>query len=141
MKNTKHEGSLVELQCITYLFSLGYDISIPFGDNSRYDFVIDINNKLYRVQCKKSHLEEEGVYKFNCCNVGANASGYYKKVYTEEQIDFYSTFVEGKCYLVPIQETSKRSKTLRFVPPKNNQIKGITFASEYEAKKQIEKLL
>ena len=45
MDNTKHLGSLTELQCITYLFGLGYDISIPYGDNSSYDFILDVNGK------------------------------------------------------------------------------------------------
>ena len=64
MDNTKHLGSLTELQCITYLFGLGYDISIPYGDNSSYDFILDVNGKLLKLQCKTSRLKEDGVYKF-----------------------------------------------------------------------------
>lgn len=31
-------------------------------------------------------------------------------------------------------------KTLRFEPPKNGQIKGISFAADYELEKQIEQI-
>ena len=50
--NTKHIGVLTELQCITYLFELGYDISIPFGDNCSYDCILDVNHKLYKIPSK-----------------------------------------------------------------------------------------
>ena len=49
MVNVKAIGAHTELQCITYLHGLGYDISIPWGDNARYDFVLDVNHKLYKI--------------------------------------------------------------------------------------------
>ena len=64
MINVKAIGAQTELQCITYLHGLGYDISIPWGDNARYDFVLDVNHKLYKIQCKTSSLNDEGVYHF-----------------------------------------------------------------------------
>lgn len=64
MLSTKAQGAQTELQCLTYLHGLGYDVSIPWGDNARYDFVLDVNHKLYKIQVKTSHKMEEGVYKF-----------------------------------------------------------------------------
>ena len=64
MLSTKAQGAQTELQCLTYLHGLGYDVSIPWGDNARYDFVLDVNHKLYKIQVKTSHKTEEGVYRF-----------------------------------------------------------------------------
>ena len=60
--------------------------------------------------------------------------------YEKEDVDYFCTFIGEKCYLIPFDETSSREKVLRFVPPKNNQVKGITFAQEYLAENQLAKL-
>lgn len=52
--NSKQKGNLTELQCLAAFGQYGYTISIPYGDCARYDFIVDINNKLYRIQCKTS---------------------------------------------------------------------------------------
>ena len=51
------------------------------------------------------------------------------------------TFYEGIAYLIPVNECSTREKTLRFLPPKNGQIKGITFAKDYEFEKVVNKII
>lgn len=140
MLSTKAKGAQTELECITYLHGLGYDISIPWGDNARYDFVLDVNHKLYKIQCKTSSLQEEGVYKFKCNSTYVNTQGNRNESYSAEEVDFFCTFIEGKCYLIPFSETSKREKVMRFVKPKNGQVKGITFAQDYLAESQIERL-
>lgn len=141
MKNSKQLGSLTEIQCISEIIKCGYDVSIPWGDNCRYDFIIDVNHKLYKVQCKTSSLVEEGVYKFACSSVRMNSRGYYTTHYTLDEVDFFSTMINGQCYLIPLSESSTKEKRLRFVPPKNNQTKGITFATDYELPKQLSKLI
>ena len=42
------------MECMLSFMQLGYEISIPFGEDSRYDFIADINDKLYKIQCKTS---------------------------------------------------------------------------------------
>lgn len=140
MINVKAIGAQTELQCITYLHGLGYDISIPWGDNARYDFVLDVNHKLYKIQCKTSSLKDEGVYHFQTSSSRANTKGMTRVSYKKEEVDYFCTFIEGRCYLIPFDETSSREKVLRFVPTKNNQSKGITFAQEYLAENQLAKL-
>ena len=140
MLSSKALGAQTELQCLTYLHGLGYDISIPWGDNARYDFVLDVNHKLYKIQVKTSHLIEEGVYKFQTRSTYINTKGSYSNSYSEEDVDFFATYINDKCYLVPLAETNKRDKVMRFVKPKNNQIKGITFAQQYLAEEQLKKI-
>lgn len=140
MLSTKALGAQTELQCLTYLHGLGYDISIPWGDNARYDFVLDVNHNLYKVQVKTSHQIDEGVYKFQTRSTYVNSQGNRTAGYTENDVDFFATFIDGKCYLIPLSETSTREKVLRFVKPKNNQVKGITFAQNYLAEEQLKDL-
>ena len=140
MLTTKAKGAHTELQCITFLYGLGYDVSIPWGDNARYDFVLDVNHKLYKIQVKTSHEVEPGIYKFQTRSTYVNAKGNRTEGYTADDVDFFMTVINNECYLVPLAETNKREKVMRFVPPKNNQTIGVTFAQEYLAEKQLAKL-
>ena len=138
----KQKGNLTELQCLTAFIEQGLNVSIPYGDNARYDFIIDIDNQLFRVQVKTSSLkkaDDEGAIHFSCKSSYTTNAGVSNVRYTKDEIDFFATFWKGICYLIPVQECSLE-KTLRLTPPKNGQIKGITFASEYELIKQLEKI-
>lgn len=139
----KQKGNLTELQCLTAFVEQGLNVSVPYGDNARYDFIIDIQGKLLRVQVKTSSLkkaDDEGAIHFSCRSSYTSSQGVSNVKYTCDEIDFFATFWKGICYLVPIQECSVE-KTLRLAPPKNGQVKGITFASEYELSKQLEKII
>ena len=138
MLNTKQKGNATEAYCLAEFISRGINVSIPYGDSARYDFIIDINNQLYRILCKTATEEQEGVYKFSCRSCKTRASGNSQRSYTKEEIDFFCTYINNKCYLIPISETCSHSKTLRFIPAGNGQ--KVTYADEYELDKQIKKL-
>lgn len=140
MLDCKYKGNLTELLCLAAFTELGYQVSVPYGDHARYDFIADINNKLYRIQCKTSSLLQDGVYTFSCRSTAANRSKAASRSYSEEEIDFFATIIEGKCYLVPVQETGGNAKNLRFIPPKNGQKAGINYAKDYELSIQLAKL-
>lgn len=141
MLESKQKGIITELQCITAFNQLGYHISIPYGENSRYDFIADISGKLIRVQVKTSRYKDElkNSIIFSCKSTRKSMSNTRTVRYTSEEIDYFCTYFNNKCYLIPIEECSTE-KTLRFEPPANGQKIGITFAEEYELEKQIEKL-
>lgn len=144
MENTKKLGNLTELQCMTYLYSLGYSISIPFGNADKYDLILDIKDKLYKIQIKhcSEYLDDNGdveYVKFKCTWQSHNTVGYVRTQYQENEIDYFATFYKGKCYLIPQKECSNE-KRLRIKPPKNGQIKGISFLEDYLAEEVISKL-
>ena len=140
MLSVKALGAQTELQCLTYLHGLGYDVSVPWGDNARYDLVLDVNHKLYKIQVKTAHQKDEGVYVIQTRSTYVNSQGNRTAEYTSDDVDYFATFINDKCYLIPLSETSKREKVLRFVKPKNNQTKGITFAQEYLAEEQLKNM-
>ena len=141
MLESKQKGIITELQCITKFNELGYHISIPYGENCRYDFIADIEGRLIRVQVKTSRFKDENqeAIVFACRSSHSNSTGVHYVRYTDEEIDYFATYFNHICYLIPVDECSTE-KILRFAPPKNGQIKGITFAMDYELEKQIEKI-
>ena len=124
--DTNLKGKIIELQVLTEVTKLGYSVSIPFGDKSKYDQIWDINGKLLRIQVKGSRWEDEqhtGIT-FNCYSV-CNGK---KHKYTKQDIDYFVTFWDNKCYMVPVEEC-KIEKTLWFVP---KQLSVCCYAKDYE---------
>lgn len=142
--NTKQVGNLTELQCATKLYELGCRISIPFGNSEKYDLIADINNKLYRIQCKHAnpHYNENGEVShisFKCTWQSHNTQGWTRTQYKEDEVEFFATFYNDNCYLIPVAECSNE-KNLRILPTKNNQTKGISFLKDFLAQEVIKKL-
>ena len=141
--DTKQKGNLTELQCITACYELGYSVSIPYGENSRYDFILDVDGKLLKIQVKTSRNKKtiknpNDAIVFACRSSNTNASGNVYHRYTKDQIDYFATYWDGKCYLIPVEECSVE-KTLWFAPPANGQKNMISMASDYELMKILNK--
>lgn len=143
MDNTKKIGNLTELQCATRLYELGCAVSIPFGNSEKYDLIIDWNDKLYKIQVKHASplIEDNEIYaiKIRCNWMGHNATGYTRHKYEAKDADYFATFYNGECYLVPQSECSNE-KTLRIKLPKNGQRKGISFLNDYSAEEVLKRL-
>ncbi len=135
--STKYLGNLTELQCITRFYELSFPVSIPYGDSEKYDMILDVSGKLYRLQCKHAnpHKNNDGIIDYiTICTTWS--SGYtrnrpYKiNQYSKEDCYYFVTHYEGKNYLIPVEQCSNE-KTLRIIPPKNDQIKGINFLKDF----------
>ena len=143
MLNSKQIGNLTEMECMLAFMRHGFNVLTPYGDCERYDFVADVNGILIKVQVKTSRPSRgaEGAIVFNTSSQTTSNGKMVHHSYDDTQIDYFMTFYEGIAYLIPVNECSTREKTLRFLPPKNGQIKGITFAKDYEFEKVVNKII
>ena len=137
--NTKRTGDITELQCITYLFELGFEISIPYGENSRYDFIIDNGKDLLKIQCKTCQVYKDKIV-IPCRSIRSNTKFNRMIAYSKDEIDYFITYYNHKCYMIPIEEGIKL-KTLRFEKPRNNQVQNISYLADYEAEKVLKNYL
>ena len=62
MEFTQVKGNLVELQCIMKFISMGFECSLPYGNQAKYDILVDIGIEFLRVQCKKYHTVDDKVW-------------------------------------------------------------------------------
>src|SRR6266478_1431846 len=61
--NKKALGERSQAIIIFRLLEAGYNILTPYGDNTRYDLVIeDADEKFWRIQCKTGWVENDGAY-------------------------------------------------------------------------------
>lgn len=145
MIDTKILGNTTEMECMLECMKLGIQVSIPFGEDCRYDFIMDYNGKLYRIQSKHcsevvDNTNTVVAIKFKTVRQsGSNASTHTRAKYTKNEIDYFSTSYGGKCYLVPVEQCSNE-KFLRIIPPKNGQTKGISFLANYELEEVLKTL-
>ena len=139
--SAKQKGNITELECITYFSKLGYNVSIPFGENCRYDFILDVNNILVKIQCKTCRTSKDKSVLFFSCESNRNSGSNNRRIkYSCEDVDYFATFYNNVCYLVPSDECSTY-KQLRLFPTKNMQKKGVNLAEKYVADVQINLLL
>lgn len=140
--DSKKKGNLTEMLCMSAFMSQNCGVNIPFGDNSKYDFIADVNGRLLKIQVKTSSISknDNNAIRFSCRSTHLNCKGVQNVRYTKSDIDYFATYFNNQCYLVPVTECSTE-KVLRFKAPKSGQQKGITYASEYELEKQINKII
>jgi hypothetical protein len=130
LSHPKTKGTISEQFIIAHIMSLGFDVSVPVGDNLRYDLIVDDGKKLYRVQSRtgRSH---NGCIVSGLSSSRLNTKSMYKKFFTEIDIEFFALYHEGSVYIVPIHEANRTEITLRVEPPKNGQTKGVRWAKDY----------
>lgn len=135
MDYTQSIGNVNELLCLTEFIKLGYECSIPFGNGAKYDFIVDVDGELIRVQCKSSHYtKNHGItdydsISFSTVSQTTNTKKTVRHQYDSSQVDYFATHFNGNVYIVPVDECST-NKTLRFKPPSNGN-KNYNKAEDY----------
>lgn len=133
----KAVGDASQAMVLARLVQIYPEVWIPFGENTRYDLVIDDGEKFIKVQCKTGRLKD-GAIRFNTCSTTyhhPNNRGMvaYRHDYVG-QVDMFGVYcpqTDG-VYLVPIDDLGARQGNLRILPPRNNQVKKVRWASEFE---------
>jgi len=133
MLSTHFQGEITELEVAESFLKLGYQVCKPLVSDSRYDFIVDIDHKLYRIQVKTASLSNDEDYiEFHTESSHTNTKGTIYHAYSAEDIDYFATIYNHQCYLVPIEKVGSRSFRLRLKPTKNGQIKNINFAENFK---------
>jgi hypothetical protein len=104
--STQQKGIVTEMQVATYLLQLGYNVSQPLCQDSKYDLIVDVEGKLLRLQVKTSRLASSTSITFNCRTTTTNVKNCKSRRYSDTEVDYFATYWNGKAYLVPISECS-----------------------------------
>lgn len=135
MELTQIKGNLVELQCIMKFMSMGFECSTPYGNQAKYDILVDTGNEILRVQCKKSRwADNKNSIIFDAYSQTTNTQKTVRHRYTSEQIDYFATCWEDNVYLIPVDECSK-SKSLRITSKTEKTPNSVNMAEDYLVEK------
>ncbi len=130
--NSKNIGEVCEIMIMAAFLKRGIPVLTPFGDNQRYDMVLDTPSGFKRVQCKTGRLRQ-GVIQFSVASSAYHRKG--KRQGYHGQIDLFGVYCpeNQKCYLVPIQNAPPKNLcTLRLEPAANNQSRNVRWAVDFE---------
>lgn len=141
MQDNIKKGLLTELQCELDFSKYGCVVSKPIVSDSRYDYIVDINGKLLKIQCKTgtSFNEENTAFSFLCCSTNWNSKTVHS--YTKEEIDYYYIVFQNKSYLFPVELGNKKTKILRLEAKNFGNQCSITWAKDYEFDKIMERIM
>lgn len=116
-------------------------VLMPWGENCRYDFVIETEDgRLLRIQCKTGRLRK-GAVLFNTSSftyhhpkyAGRGTVQHCSRGY-DEDAELFAVYCRDnrRVYLVPVEDVPASGGSLRVEPTKNGQHNGIRWAAQYE---------
>ena len=133
--NTQMAGAITEQKCFMKCIEQGFIVSKPLFDNARYDFILDTNKQLLKIQVKTSRWkdDEHSAFCFNCYSQHSTGKGNKRMQYSNKDIDFFMTEKDNIFYLYPAPspEHTYQEKTLRVLPTKSGQTTNISWAKDY----------
>jgi PD-(D/E)XK nuclease superfamily protein len=135
MDHPKDKGDRTTLAVMLALRARKYAVLVPFGENTRYDLVIDDGHRLSRVQCKTGRLRA-GAVLFSVCSCYGHhlRPGQARRDY-HGQVEYFGVHCPETemVYLVPIADLNVRTTAaLRVDPPRNAQRSKVRDAADYE---------
>jgi hypothetical protein len=127
--NHKSVGEISEAVVIAELVKSGKTVLLPFGDNKRYDLVVDDNGNFTRIQIKTAWVKN-GCLTFNTSSVSPFTN---KRTDYKGEADMFMVYSPDldKVYCIPVNEAPTGSMMLRFEEPKKTQM-TIKWAKDYE---------
>ena len=139
--NSNSIGNIGETSAIFQFTKRNIPVSVPFGQNTPYDLIVQIRGKLYKIQCKTAQY---------CCDdkmifyiTRTNGFTGLHTLYNDNEIDFFYLYCieNGYCGLIDISEASTYSIRLRLTKTRNNQSHNIKYAKDYDLDIQLQKIL
>jgi len=128
MHSTHQKGLYGEIAFTLRLLKKGFTVLQPVNPNSSYDLVIEKDSNFQRIQVKYLSATHDR-FRVELERPKKHVS------YRDRGVDALGIFesTQEKYYLIPISAiTSKSDFWLRIGKPKNNQVRGIHFAQEFE---------
>jgi hypothetical protein len=135
MNHPKAIGDRSTLAVMLALYDAGYQVLLPFGENTRYDLVIYDGAHFHRVQCKTGRLRK-GAVRFRASSSYAHHPN--PKITSRHylgEVDYFAVYCPetGCVYLVPVEDAPLRhAGSLRVSEPRNGQKRRIRLAADYE---------
>lgn len=137
--NRKAIGERSEALITARLVEIGYNVLKPYGDNLRYDLLIeDASEHFWRVQCKTGRIRPNEVsIHFSAvssyAHTRAGKGGNPHKDY-QGQIDYFAIYcpeTQG-VYLIPIDHVHGDRVRLYLCHQKGKQMDEVKWAKDYE---------
>ena len=132
--NSKDKGNIGESIVLAEFVKRGIQVSIPFGDNARYDLIAEFNGKLNKIQVKYcNQLSTTGSVSCPCASSTNHTTNKHLSTY-ENDVDYICFYLA--CWdvvtIVPIvQIGTKKTISFRLDKPKTTNQFNINLVEDY----------
>ena len=126
--DTIRRGNAAEAAVLNALIRADLDVYLPFGEGSACDLIVGTEREFIRVQVKCARVKGECLL-FNSCTTdhGKGRLTYHGRA---DVFGVHSPEID-RVYIVPVADCPRFQATLRCVPTRNNQSKGVRYAGDY----------
>ena len=117
----------------------GFPVLIPFGEDSRYDLVIEAGGRFYRVQCKTASpcgwQGDRSCIRFHGYSHRFEAGKFAGREGYRDQADLFAVYAPppstGQVYVLPVDEVPETDEWLRLTPARNGQQRKTRLAEDH----------
>jgi PD-(D/E)XK nuclease superfamily protein len=135
--HTKVIGETTEAIVLAEFVKAGFPVLLPFGENLRYDMVIEAGSSLLRVQCKTAspcgRNGDKACLVFHAYSARFVSRKFDGREDYRDQADLFAAYAPstGQVYVLAVDEVPRTDVWLRLTPTKNNQQRGVRMAAEH----------
>ena len=128
--NPNVKGNVAEMEVMLAAVRGGVTVYKPVAEHGRADLVLEIGDKLHRVQCKWGRLLRDGdaiVVKLSSSRY--TSAGQVRTTYGANEIDLVAVYCGAldRCYLLPERLFVDKSEVwLRLTPPRTASAPALT---------------
>lgn len=139
--NTTEVGDVAESRCIAELTGLGYPVSVPLSSGLPYDLVVELKDKMARVQVKNATLTDGAIEVWLVRTHHTSGGQRHDSKYTEDEVDSFCVYCPGtdEVYWIPFEEAPKSNMVLRVDDPEIDH-PSVNWAEEYEVESRLASL-
>lgn len=98
-KFSKTYGGMSVSLCMAYCLSNGYVVSYPLFDDAKYDLIVDISDKLQRVQCKTSMVFTARKIRYPRVHFSHGS----QRSYSRNDFDYLWVITQEHAYFIPVE--------------------------------------
>ena len=99
--DTKLKGDIAEQAVLLFALKKGWGVLRPVGDRLAYDLVLDINNKLIRIQVKAAWLADKSKnYVVDVRKTKTNRRVMRRDYYSNDDFDFAVVYISDDLFYV-----------------------------------------
>ena len=87
--NSKKIGNIGEAYALAKLVEFGIPVYQQFGDNEPADYLIIVNNIIYKIQVKTSTTNDENTVTFGLTSSTCHRKAGIRHKYSKEEVDYF----------------------------------------------------
>lgn len=136
--STKELGRIGEAEFEKFCFSNGIPVSKACVEAYPYDYIIEVNKRLYKIQVKTTERYFDGKYHFSTRKTSLVHSKWTTTKYDESDVDFYFLYCTKTNHSFLMKYINAGDIIIR--DRKCRQHAKIHYADDYDAQKILDEL-